>query len=114
MKPVEIPKFPTSVTSVATTVPAFIGYTQKAWKDSPGDLNFIPTYITSLLEYEQYFGTMDYEIIMIHISDQLSKAGKIINLTSRAINVQIHPSKNITYYQMQLFFANGGSACYII
>ncbi len=114
MHPAEIPKLLTSVTSVSTAVPAFIGYTQKAWKDSPGDLNFIPTYITSLLEYEQYFGTMDNEIITIHISDQLSKIGKIINLTSRDINVQIHPSKNIMYYQMQLFFANGGSECYII
>jgi len=112
--PVEIHKIPTSVISVATAVPAFIGYTQKASKDSPGDLNFIPTYITSLLEYEQYFGTMDDEIITIHILDQLTKVGKIINLSSREINVQIHPSKNIMYYQMQLFFANGGSECYIV
>ena len=103
-----------SVTPVATAVPAFIGYTQKAYKDTPGDLVFIPTYITSLLEYEQYFGTMNNEVIIIHISDELTKTGKTVNLISRDINVQINPSKSIMYYQMQLFFANGGNACYII
>lgn len=110
----EIPHLPISVTAVATAVPAFIGYTQKADKNSSYDLVFIPTYITSLLEYEQYFGTMNSEVINVHISDELSKTGTTVNLISRDISIQINPSKNIMYYQMQLFFANGGSACYII
>lgn len=110
----EIPHLPISVTAVATAVPAFIGYTQKADKNSSYDLAFIPTYITSLLEYEQYFGTMNSEVINVHISDELSKTSTTVNLISRDISIQINPSKNIMYYQMQLFFANGGSACYII
>lgn len=110
----KIPKFPASITAVATSIPAFIGYTQKAEKDKPGDLDFIPTRITSLLEYEQYFGTMNNEEIRINISDELIKEGKVKTLNSRDIKVEISPSKNIMLYQMQLFFANGGSVCYII
>ena len=110
----EIPKFPASITAVATSIPAFIGHTQKAERDEPDDLDFIPTRITSLLEYEQYFGTMNNEVITINISDELAKEGKVKTLISRDIKVQISPSKNIMFYQMQLFFANGGGVCYII
>jgi uncharacterized protein len=110
----EIPKFPASITAVATSIPAFIGYTQKAQIDEPDDLDFIPTRITSLLEYEQYFGTMNNEAITINISDEFAKEGKVKTLISRDIKVQISPSKNIMFYQMQLFFANGGDVCYII
>jgi phage tail sheath protein FI len=110
----EIPKFPTSITAVATSIPAFIGHTQKAERDEPDDLDFIPTRITSLLEYEQYFGTMNNEVITINISDEFAKEGKVKTLISRDIRVQINPSKNIMFYQMQLFFANGGGVCYVI
>jgi phage tail sheath protein FI len=110
----EIPKFPASITAVATSIPAFIGHTQKAERDEPDDLDFIPTRITSLLEYEQYFGTMNNEVITINISDEFAKEGKVKTLISRDIKVEISPSKNIMLYQMQLFFANGGGVCYII
>ena len=110
----EIPKFPASITAVATSIPAFIGHTQKAERDEPDDLDFIPTRITSLLEYEQYFGTMNNEVITINISDEFAKEGKVKTLISRDIKVQISPSKNIMFYQMQLFFANGGGVCYVI
>jgi len=52
----EIPSFPPSIAQVATAVPAFIGYTQDDTKLQPGDLHMLPTRITSLLEYLQYFG----------------------------------------------------------
>ncbi len=108
------PKLVSSVTPVATTIPAFIGYTQKAEKETPGDLDFVPTRITSLLEYEHYFGTMQDEVITPGISDELDKQGRVTTLVSRDIRVLIKPSKNIMYYQMQLFFANGGDVCYIV
>jgi len=56
------------------------------------------------LEYEQYFGTMNHEVITIDISDELNKEGKVITLISRDIKIKISQSKNIMYYQMQLFF----------
>ncbi|NOR73696.1 MAG: phage tail sheath family protein, partial [Draconibacterium sp.] len=52
----EISQFPPSVAQVETAIPAFIGYTEKATKNNVSLTN-VPTRITSLLEYEQYFGT---------------------------------------------------------
>ena len=51
----EITKFPPSVASVETAIPAFIGYTEKAEKNGESLTN-IPMRITSFLEFEQYFG----------------------------------------------------------
>jgi phage tail sheath protein FI len=47
----EIPKLPSSIASVETAIPAFIGYTQKAQERQSGDLLHVPKKISSLLEY---------------------------------------------------------------
>src|SRR5262245_20589750 len=52
----EIPKLPPSVAPVATAIPAFIGYTEIAKEVEAGDLKFKPKRITSLVDYQQYFG----------------------------------------------------------
>ena len=49
------------VSSVATAIPAFIGYTQKAQLKEAGDLLNVPFRITSIAEYENYFGVADFE-----------------------------------------------------
>ncbi|HET7792828.1 MAG TPA: phage tail sheath family protein, partial [Rhizobacter sp.] len=52
---VEKNAFPNSVVEVATAVPAFIGYTERA--DNRGKpLTGKPWRITSMAEYHQYFG----------------------------------------------------------
>src|SRR6185295_12332120 len=57
----EIPKLPPSIASVETAIPAFIGYTEKAkWKEE-NDLRKKPWRITSMLEYETYFGFAEPE-----------------------------------------------------
>lgn len=52
---VEKNAFPNSVVEVATAIPAFIGYTEKA-KNGSKSLQNLPFRISSLAEYEQYFG----------------------------------------------------------
>lgn len=52
---VEKNAFPNSVVAVATAVPAFIGHTQMAMNGTKS-LRNIPFRITSMLEYETYFG----------------------------------------------------------
>jgi len=52
----EITKLPPSVAPVETAIPAFIGYTQKADDAAPNDLSLKPTRISSMVEYEKYFG----------------------------------------------------------
>lgn len=110
----EISKFPPSVAAVETAIPAFIGYTQKAQKLQVGDLLNTPTRITSLAEYEQYFGTKIHETISVSIDDVLTKSGNTIVLDSRTITSKTAFLKNNMHYHLQLFFANGGGPCYIV
>ena len=110
----EISKLPASVAAVETAIPVFIGYTQKARKLEVGDLAYVPTRISSMLEYEHYFGGLINETIIANIDDEIKKAGTITTLDSRKITVKVAFLKNNMYYQLQLYFANGGGPCYIV
>jgi uncharacterized protein len=102
----EISKFPPSVAQVETAIPAFIGYTQKAMVrgvDYQAGTAPIPVRITSLLEYEQFFGTAEKETTIT------------VNATQAEVTAQIAtPSPHNMYYSLQAFFANGGGPCYIV
>lgn len=108
----EIVKFPPSVAQVETAIPCFIGYTEKATNKINGDLKLKPTRITSLLEYERFFGFAKPETtISVTINDVSTDNGD-----TRSIVVDQPTLKQpfLMYYSMQLFFANGGGPCYII
>ena len=90
----EITKFPPSVAQVETAIPAFIGYTDKGPKNEP-------TRITSMLEYEAIFGKAKNEVFSVSIDDTVVT----VNGTISAFKM---------YYAMQMYFANGGGACYIV
>lgn len=95
----EIDAFPPSIAQVATAIPAFVGYTQKATS-----LN-VPTRISSLLEYEQNFGGAP------------SPASISVELDSNLVptdNSSVTESKFKLYNSMRLFYANGGGECYIV
>lgn len=101
----EIVKFPPSVAQVETAIPAFIGYTQIAKRKIAGDLSLKPTRITSMLEYETYFGFAEPEediTILVNGTD--------IEATGPGAG----KSPFLMYYSMQLYFANGGGPCYIV
>lgn len=103
----EIPKLPPSIASVETAIPAFIGYTEKAQLKEPGDLLNKPKRISSMLQYEQYFGGPQSED-----SIQIT-----IDTTQPRIDIQgkvLNPSKYLMYYSLQMFFINGGGDCYIV
>jgi uncharacterized protein len=106
----EIPLFPPSVAQVATAIPAFIGYTEKAKEKVDNDLRRKPTRITSMVEYETYFGKARNETITINITG---------NLNTNPSGVTISPitAPDLTYrmyYAMRMYFANGGGPCYIV
>lgn len=108
----EIAKFPPSVAQVETAIPAFIGYTEKATNKIKGDLKGVPTRITSLLEYETWFGFAKPEkTISVTINDTL-----VNGTTSRAIVVDQPSAREpfLMYYSMQMYFANGGGPCYVV
>ncbi|MBD2199384.1 MULTISPECIES: phage tail sheath family protein [Calothrix] len=115
----EISKFPPSVAQVETAIPAFIGYTEIA---KYGVENFHadtsnpvirPIRITSLLEYEQFFGKAKKETtIEVVIADTKDSAGNLIDRKANALITA--PNANNLYYAMQAFFSNGGGPCYIV
>ncbi|GAA4160231.1 hypothetical protein GCM10022217_23970 [Chryseobacterium ginsenosidimutans] len=95
----EIDAFPPSIAQVATAIPAFVGYTQKATS-----LN-VPTRISSLMEYEQFFGGAP------------APAGISVDLDSNLVPLDtssVTESKFKLYNSMRLFYANGGGECYIV
>ncbi len=107
----EIVKFPPSVAQVETAIPAFIGYTEKATNKIKGDLKGVPTRITSMLEYETYFGFAKPETtIDVTINDN-----EVDGETVQSIVVDQPSSREpfLMYYSMQMYFANGGGPCYI-
>ncbi|RYF12432.1 MAG: phage tail sheath family protein [Flavobacteriales bacterium] len=95
----EIAKFPPSVAQVETAIPAFIGYTAQGPKNEP-------TRISSMLEYETIFGKAKEETFAI--TETVDTNG--VFTTTAAVT----PSQFKMYYAMQMYFANGGGACYIV
>ena len=91
----ELAKFPPSVAQVETAIPAFIGYTADGPKNKP-------TRISSMLEYETLFGKANPETFAVAFKDGVATA------------TQPKVSDFKMYYAMQMYFANGGGACYIV
>lgn len=95
--------FPPSVAQVATAIPAFIGYTEKAIERSPNDLRNVAKKITSMLEYRQFFGgSPPLNITSVRLNENNGLADAIIQ------------PRFYLYDSLQLFYANGGGECYII
>src|SRR5262249_17750969 len=110
----EIPRFPPSVAPVETAIPAFIGYTQKADNVTPGDLHLKPTRISSMVEYETYFGLPQKEEA-ITVAAAVTTSGGVVTSQKAVANLtETARSKHIMYYALQMFFANGGGPCYIV
>jgi uncharacterized protein len=113
----ESPRVPPSVAPVETAIPAFIGYTQRADDVKVGDLHLKPTRISSMVEYEKYFGLAQPEH-SISVAVTLTTDGKtppsVKDQKAVATLAEGARSKHTMYYALQMFFANGGGPCYIV
>ncbi|WP_373550926.1 phage tail sheath family protein [Haliscomenobacter sp.] len=96
--------FPNSVVPVPTAVPAFVGYTEKAVMDKK-DLKNVPTRISSFGEYLLYFGEGPNTTYGLAENPDPDKNYKL-TVTEN--------TRYLLFYSMKLFFANGGSDCYIV
>ncbi len=104
----EVSNLPPSVAPVETAIPAFIGYTELATRRGE-DLTMVPTRITSLVEYEQLFGTApDEDAIAVTITT--ASDGTKTTVASLAEDKR---KKNIMWYALRMYFDNGGGPCYI-
>jgi phage tail sheath protein FI len=110
----EIPTLPRSVAQVATAIPAFIGYTEKALDLSGGDLTNKPKRISSLLDYETYFGGAQPEENFKVTYDETTDSAHVTIAETLAIEITPKSSLHNMYYAMQAYFTNGGGPCYIV
>jgi hypothetical protein len=109
----EIPVFPPSVAAVATAIPVFIGFTEKAEGDLGEALTGKPTRITSLLEYKRYFGNAPVQALNIDVDKRLNAAGALLGVVVKWNGTAPSEPAHYLYYSLQLYFANGGGPCYI-
>ncbi|MGL6315002.1 phage tail sheath family protein [Vibrio sp. WXL103] len=109
---VEKNAFPNSVVEVATAIPAFVGYTQKA-ENGGKTLKNTPWRITSMSEFRQYFGDAPTPTFEITDAGDDTAESSITQQGNRYLIRQSN-SKYKLYYNMLLFFQNGGGPCYIV
>jgi phage tail sheath protein FI len=126
---VEKDAFPPSVVEVATAVPAFIGYTEEHLEEDRS-LLFQPRRITSLGEFDRYFGgppglqgtfTIGSQppaelddartmAVMAGPRDPVVRQGDdAYYLTRTETSRRYH-----LYYGLRSFYQNGGGPCYIV
>lgn len=106
----EISKLPASVAPVATAIPAFIGYTEKREKDGETLAANTPVRITSLLEYDEIFGGPYDENLTV----TLTGASTSEEDTSIAVAPTTQLSPFTLYYNLAMYFGNGGGPCYVV
>jgi phage tail sheath protein FI len=99
----EISVFPPSVAEVETAIPAFIGYTEKALLKGIEDVSFIPTEITSFVEYQEAFGGP----APVAVSSVELDANNVVTKAEVADTFYMYDS-------IRMFFQNGGGKCYVI
>lgn len=116
---VEKSAFPNSVVEAPTAIPAFIGITEKA-ENGADSLSGKPWKITSMTEFQQYFGGAPAPEFKLSVVDNPEKdASKTFYGIpsadkSKLLRVEAPEVTFSLYYQMVMFFANGGGTCYIV
>ncbi|MBX3630927.1 MAG: phage tail sheath family protein [Nitrosomonas sp.] len=110
---VEKNAFPNSVVEVATAVPAFIGYTERADNKGKSLLNKAWR-ISSMSEFVSFYGGAPEAQFEIKKNEDETpiEADFAVNGTDYILDHQ--GSRYLLYYSMMLFFQNGGGACYVI
>ena len=140
---VEKNAFPNSIVEVATAVPAFIGYTERADNKGKSLLNQ-PWRITSMAEFHNYFGLAPTPMFKLSVTGEApatapaSPAGATppeatgpapetapeakatpkveptFSFDGKDYYLSQQSGKYLLYYSMLLFFQNGGGPCYIV
>jgi uncharacterized protein len=109
----EITTLSASIAGVDTAIPAFVGYVQKAERNGgEGIPMFTPVRIASFLEYESIFGGPDPQGFNINVAD-VSVGGNV----TRTVSVDktlIDESIFRMYYNLSMYFSNGGGPCWIV
>jgi len=110
---VEKSAFPNSVVEVATAVPAFVGYTQKA--DNKGSsLGDKPWRITSMAEFENYFGYAAEPKFELSTTAPPEGAGEPLTIAGKRYYLSLASTPYLLHHSLRLFFMNGGGSCFVV
>ncbi|MFM2483678.1 phage tail sheath family protein [Celerinatantimonas yamalensis] len=110
---VEKNAFPNSVVEVATAVPAFVGYTEKA--DNGGkSLHNKPWRIASMSEFRRYFGGPALQQFEISDADDDATTSTAFSQDGKAYKIKQSNTRYLLYHSMMFFFQNGGGPCHIV
>ncbi|MDX1935921.1 MAG: phage tail sheath C-terminal domain-containing protein [Flavihumibacter sp.] len=103
--------FPNTVVPVATAIPVFIGYTEKATFNGKS-LLYKPVRINSLSEYIQIFGHGIQPVFKQVAGSGTSAAN---SFTVNGFTLQQDENTRLYFYNaIRFFYANGGGECYIL
>jgi phage tail sheath protein FI len=107
----EITTLAPSVVAVETAIPAFIGYTETAIDAGGNNLTFVPTRITSLLDYQAVFGgdfvPATYQVVLD------TTAGNAVGAVSPRNSGNVERRYRL-FSCVRHYYANGGGPCYIV
>ncbi|HAS46049.1 MAG TPA: phage tail sheath family protein [Microscillaceae bacterium] len=108
----EVSTIPPSVAGVATAIPAFVGYTEKALDKNGTSFpasEVVIRRVDTMLEYEQYFGSKPRYARFTMASDGTLQRKQADGTTDAA---ELH--SHLMYYALRMYFDNGGGSCYIV
>lgn len=110
--------FGNSVVEAETAIPVFIGLTEKA-ENGTEPILMKPMKISSMTEYNKYFGGAPTHKFTLSIeSGTVADKDKTLSVYNKTKDVSLKAvlQGNLCtlYYNLILFFANGGGTCYIV
>lgn len=113
--------FGNSVVEAETAIPVFIGLTEKTQNGNESLLNK-PVRITSMTEYYKYFGgakTHKFDVSIVtkeEANKDDNKEAKQVKCGENTLQAKLQGNETVCtlYYHMTMFFANGGSTCYVV
>ncbi|WP_455638801.1 phage tail sheath family protein [Parabacteroides sp.] len=110
--------FGNSIVEAETAIPVFIGLTEIAQDGNTSLLNK-PVRISSMTEYEIYFGGAPTPTFTVNVSDKKEEdTNKTLYVYDEQLATGIKATLNgnlcTLHYHMTMFFANGGGTCYVV
>ena len=108
--------FGNSIVEAETAIPVFIGLTKKAL-DGTESLLEKPVRISSMTEYEKYFGepnVHEFTVFMDKNAEKDAISVKMGNNNENLLQAKLKGNLCTLYYHLVMFFANGGSTCYVV
>lgn len=101
--------FGNSVVEAETAIPVFIGLTEETEYGNES-LQNKPIRITSMTEYHKYFGGAKIHKFNVSVGAAAEEDALVVD----QLQAKLEGNLCTLYYHLTLFFANGGSTCYVV